>query len=356
MPAVLVNHVNSRTLVSQPRYDALLFVSFGGPEQRSDVLPFLENVLRGRNVPRERMLAVAEHYYHFDGVSPINQQNRALISAIRERLPAHGLDLPIYWGNRNWHPLLPDTLREMAARGVQRALAFVTAAHSSYSGCRQYRQNIEDARLSVGPAAPPVDKIRVFYNHPDFIAANVDRLREALHQLTPEQQQTCQIVFTAHSIPVSMAKTCQYEQQLLESCRLVAAESEIPANRWQLVYQSRSGRPEDPWLAPDILEHVRVLKQQESSAVVIVPIGFLSDHMEVLFDLDIEARQLCDELRLPMQRAGTVGTHPQFVEMICKLIAERVRDNVTPAALGHCSPAWDECAAGCCPAPQHPAR
>ena len=340
-----------RDSVKSPRYDAILFVSFGGPERREDVIPFLENVLRGRNVPRERMLAVAEHYYHFDGVSPINQQNQELIEAIQLRLPEFGLHLPVYWGNRNWHPLLPDTLHTMVEDGIQRALAFVTAAHSSYSGCRQYRQNIEDARVSAGPAAPQVDKIPVFYNHPDFIAAVADRLREAIEKFPAPLQPTPHVLFTAHSIPLSMAKTCEYEQQLRESCRLVAEAVGLSEERWKLVYQSRSGRPEDPWLEPDILDQLHECKQQQVPGVVIVPIGFLSDHLEVKYDLDVEARQLCDELQLPMQRAGTVGTHPRFVGMICQLIAERVTGQAARTTASQFNPAGDLCALDCCPAP-----
>ncbi|WP_437229198.1 ferrochelatase [Planctomicrobium sp. SH661] len=337
--------------MTQPAYDAILFVSFGGPEKREDVIPFLENVLRGRNVPLERMLAVAEHYYHFDGVSPINQQNRELIAAVREQLPLHGVDLPIYWGNRNWDPLLPETLSQMATDGVGKAIAFVTAAHSSYSGCRQYRQNIEDACTSVGSGAPQVDKIRVFYNHPDFIAANAERLKSALQGMTESERERCHVAFTAHSIPMSMARSCDYERQLLESCRLVADATGIPPERWKLVYQSRSGRPEDPWLEPDVLDHIRDLKTEDVPAVAIVPIGFLSDHMEVMYDLDIEARDLCAELGITMQRAGTVGTHPRFVEMVCKLIAERVRGDVPAESIGQYGPNWDICPVNCCPAP-----
>ncbi|WP_437188350.1 ferrochelatase [Planctomicrobium sp. SH668] len=337
--------------VTQNNYDAILFVSFGGPECREDVIPFLENVLRGRNVPRERMLAVAEHYYHFDGVSPINQQNRDLIAAVQKKLPEFGIHLPIYWGNRNWHPLLPETLQRMADDDVQYALAFVTAAHSSYSSCRQYRQNIEDACQQVGSAAPQVDKIRVFYNHPDFIAASVDRAKQAIQQLSAIDQANYRIAFTAHSIPTSMANSSAYEKQLRESCRLVADALELPRDRWELVYQSRSGRPEDPWLEPDVLDHLKQLKEEGTSAVVVLPIGFISDHMEVLFDLDIEAKDLCEEIGLNFQRAGTVGVHPKFVEMICKLIAERVAD-ADRDAIGEYEANWDVCPQNCCPAPQ----
>jgi len=336
--------------VNSSPYDAILFVSFGGPERREDVIPFLENVLRGKNIPRERMLAVAEHYDHFDGVSPINQQNRELIEALRKRLPDYGIHLPIYWGNRNWHPLLPETMREMTARGHQRALAFVTAAHSSYSGCRQYRQNIEEARASVGREAPIVDKIRVFYNHPDFIAAVAARLMDAIHRLPEAIRTECTVVFTAHSIPLSMAGNCRYVQQLQESCRLVANECGIPSARWQLVYQSRSGRPQDPWLEPDVLDQLRILKSRGTPGVILVPIGFLSDHMEVMYDLDIEARDLCQTLELPLERAGTVGTHPKFVDMICKLIGERIHENVPRQAIGEFGPDGDICATDCCPA------
>ncbi|MBL8849044.1 MAG: ferrochelatase, partial [Planctomycetaceae bacterium] len=235
-------------------YDALLVVGFGGPEGPDDVMPFLENVLRGRNVPRERMLEVAEHYQHFGGVSPINAQVRALIAALEPELRAHGIDLPIYWGNRNWHPLLPDTLQAMSTAGVQRGLAFFVSAYSSYSGCRQYRENVAAARDATGPAAPEIDKLRAFYNHPDFVAANADRLRDALNQLPEAERSTARIAFTAHSIPSSMAAGCDYERQLTETARLVAEECGIRADRWRLVYQSRSGRPEDPWLAPDIVD------------------------------------------------------------------------------------------------------
>ena len=220
-------------------FDALLLVSFGGPEGMDDVIPFLENVLRGRNVPRERMLSVAKHYELFEGVSPINQQNRDLIAALEKELEQHGPKLPIYWGNRNWHPLLPDTLRRMAGDGVRNALAFVTSAYSSYSSCRQYLQNISDAQAQVGPDAPRVEKLRVFYNHPLFIEANVDHIRSVLSQF--EDPASAHLVFTAHSIPESMASNCDYASQLTETAGLIARALQI--EKWQLVYQSRSGSP-----------------------------------------------------------------------------------------------------------------
>lgn len=327
-------------------YDALLVVSFGGPEGMDEVMPFLDNVLRGRNVPEERKREVAHHYEMFGGVSPINQQNRELIAALRRELDAHGLRLPIYWGNRNWHPLLPDTLRQMARDGVRRALAFVTSAYSSYSGCRQYRENIQQAQLEVGPEAPRIDKIRVFYNHPDFIAANVDRVREALNQIAEERRSAAALTFTAHSIPMSMAECCAYEAQLLETCRLVAGS--LNHADWRLVYQSRSGPPTQKWLEPDVCDHLRELKEVGKTDVVIAPIGFISDHMEILYDLDTEARAVADELGLNMVRARTVGTHPAFIRMIRELIMERLDPSHPRRALGERGPNHDFCPATCC--------
>ncbi len=336
-------------------YDAILIVSFGGPESREDVIPFLENVLRGRNVPRERMLAVAEHYYHFDGKSPINQQTRDLIAAVKNELALHGPNLPVYWGNRNWHPLLPETLRQMQQDGIRRALAFVTSAYSSYSGCRQYRENIARAQSEVGTGAPEVDKLRAFFNHPGFIDATEDRLREALAQLPAGTAQRVQLVYIAHSIPTSMANSCDYVKQLEEVRKLLSARLGIANDA--LVYQSRSGAPGQPWLEPDILDYLREVKSRNlASAVVLAPISFISDHMEVLYDLDIEARQLCQELQLPMARAKTVGVHPKFVGMIRELILERMNPSSERRALGSLGPRQDVCAEDCCPAPQRPAR
>ncbi|MEZ6058093.1 MAG: ferrochelatase [Planctomycetaceae bacterium] len=337
-----------------PPYDSILFVSFGGPEGRDDVIPFLENVLRGKPVPRERMLEVAEHYYHFDGISPINQQVRELMDAVQPELLAHGITLPVYWGNRNWHPLLDDTIAQMHKDGRQRALAFFTSAFSSYSGCRQYRENIMASQGCVGEGAPVIEKVRVFYNHPDFIAANADHLQQTLAKLPIEQQEHARIAFTAHSIPLSMSDGSKYVQQLQESCRLVAEAVGITADRWSLVYQSRSGRPQDPWLEPDILDHLRTQKEARVPAVAIHPIGFLSDHMEVLYDLDDEARKLCDELDLTMVRVPTPGNHPRFVTMIRKLFQERLDPQVPREAIGQYGPNWDVCPVDCCPAPRRP--
>jgi len=322
-------------------YDAVLVLSFGGPEKHEDVLPFLENVLRGKNVPRERMLEVAEHYYHFDGRSPINQQNRELIAALQSEI-----GLPVYWGNRNWDPFLTDTLRQMQAAGVRRALAYVTSSFSSYSGCRQYLEDVERARAEIGAGAPEVDKLRSFYNHPLFIETMADRASEALVQLSKAE-----VVFTAHSVPLSMADSSDYVKQLHEACRLVSERLDLAG--WRLVYQSRSGPPTQPWLEPDIGE---VLREMEAGAeVAIVPIGFVSDHMEVLYDLDTEARQICEERGIRMARAATAGTHPKFISMIAELIRERL-DGCPRRAIGNFSPNHDVCPENCCPAPRRPTR
>lgn len=335
------------------KYDAILIVSFGGPEGPDDVMPFLENVLRGKNVPRERMLEVAEHYYHFGGKSPINDQNRQLISALRVELAKYGPDLPIYWGNRNWHPMLADTLRQMRVDGVNSALAFVTSAYSSYSSCRQYREDIARAQAAVGAGAPSVDKIRVFHNHPRFIAALVDRIRQSLEKIPEDRRKTTPLLFTAHSIPLVMAQTCSYVEQLQETGKLVAQS--LGQENWRLVYQSRSGPPSQPWLEPDILDSLRELKARtESRDVVVAPIGFVSDHLEVLFDLDTQARELCEELGLHMVRSETVGTHPEFITMIRELIGERIEEGSPRLALGAFGPRPDVCPADCCPMPQRP--
>ena len=315
-------------------YEALLVVSFGGPEGMDDVMPFLENVLRGRNVPRERMLQVARQYELFGGVSPINQQNRELIAALEKELARNGPRLPIYWGNRNWHPMLVDTIRQMASDGIRNAIAFVTAAYSSYSSCRQYRQNISDAQEQVGPTAPRVEKLRAFYNHPLFIEANVDHIRAAWSQLN--DQRTAHLVFTAHSIPESMAANCDYVAQLTETGSLIAHALSI--ENWQLVYQSRSGSPSQPWLGPDISDHLRDLRSTGVTEVVVAPIGFVSDHMEVVYDLDVKAREVADEIGVNLVRARTAGTHPAFVRMIRELVVERMENLVPPSI----------CAPNCC--------
>lgn len=336
-------------------YDALLIVSFGGPESKEDVIPFLENVLRGRSVPRERMLTVAEHYYHFEGKSPINEETRDLIRALQAELERHGPKLPIYWGNRNWHPFLADTLRKMKQDGVRRALAFVTSAYSSYSGCRQYREDIARAQKEVGHGAPEIDKLRPFFNHPLFIDATVDRVNDVLRMVPKDVRTNVQVIYLAHSIPMSMANTSDYVKQLEEVRRLVSEALEHKNDA--LVYQSRSGAPEQPWLEPDILDYLRQVKSENrASAVVLAPIGFVSDHMEVTYDLDVEARRLCDSLALPMTRAKTVGAHPKFIDMIRELILERMNPAQERRALGLMGARGDVCVDDCCPAPQRTGR
>jgi len=328
-------------------YDALLILSFGGPEGVDDVIPFLENVLQGRNVPPGRMMDVARHYHHFDGVSPINEQNRALVAALDAELTEHGPALPIYWGNRNWHPLLTDTMRQMRDDGVRRVLAFFTSAYSSYSGCRQYRENIEAARQAVGGDAPKVDKLRMFYNHPGFIEPMAAHVLDALARVPEDRRSAASLLFTAHSLPDAMARSCDYEIQLQEACRLVAEA--VGKNESALVYQSRSGPPAQPWLGPDVSDYLEMLRREaDAEDVVIAPIGFISDHMEVMYDLDVEAKQLCDRIGLNMVRAATVGIHPRFIRMIRELIEERTMDNPVRLALGDRGTGHDVCPVDCC--------
>ncbi|HLN03225.1 MAG TPA: ferrochelatase [Bryobacteraceae bacterium] len=326
------------------KVDALLLIAFGGPEQPADVLPFLENVLRGRNVPRERMLEVAEHYYHFGGVSPINGQMRELVPLVEAELREHGPRLPVYWGNRNWHPMLADTVRKMRDDGVKHALAFVMSAYSSYSGCRQYLDDIARAREAVGPGAPEIEKLRLFFNHPGFIEPMTEHVRNALRQLP-----SAALVYTAHSVPLSMAASSRYEVQLQEACRLVSER--VGRDEWRLVYQSRSGPPSQPWLGPDIGDCLRELHAGGVREVVIAPVGFISDHMEVLYDLDTEARGLCEELGMTLVRAATVGNHPAFVSMIAELARERVGE-AAPRWLGSLGASADVCQPDCCAPPK----
>jgi protoporphyrin/coproporphyrin ferrochelatase len=335
-------------------YDAILLVSFGGPEKTEDVMPFLENVTRGRNIPRERLLEVAGHYSHFGGRSPLNDQNRALVAALKKDLSEHGMALPIYWGNRNWQPFLADAVRRMRADGIERALALVTSAYSSYSGCRQYRENIAAAQAEVGHGAPRIDKLRVFYNHPGFIQASSDRVREALAQFSTEDVSAIRLVATAHSIPCSMAQTSDYEKQLRETTRLVAQC--LGMKHWDLVYQSRSGAPNQPWIGPDILDYLRRLNSDGVKNVIVAPLGFVSDHMEVLYDLDHEAHELASCLGMKMVRAGTAGTHPAFVRMLRQLIGERMSECQPKLAVGFYGPNHDVCPADCCPAPSRADR
>ena len=327
-------------------YDAILLVSFGGPEAPEDVVPFLENVTRGRGIPRERLEQVGEHYFLFGGKSPINDQCRALIDALTPALVEAGIDLPIYWGNRNWHPMLNDTVQQMADDGVKKALAFVTSATSSYSGCRQYRENIIAACEAVD-GAPEIHKIRQFYDHPGFIEPMIDNVAQCLDDLADAR-----LVFTAHSIPMSMADTSDYVAQLTEASRLVALG--VGHDDFDLVWQSRSGPPHIPWLEPDINDHLEALAHNGTKSAIVIPIGFISDHMEVMFDLDTEATATAERLGMAMRRASTVGTDPRFIEGIVELIEER-RSGGPVRALGTLEVRPDFCRVDCCPAPQRPA-
>ncbi|MBX9692297.1 MAG: ferrochelatase [Cyanobacteria bacterium] len=325
-------------------FDAILLVSFGGPEGPDDVMPFLRNVVRGKNVPDERLREVAHHYDLFGGVSPINEQNRQLLAALRSELERSSINLPIYWGNRNWHPMLDETMKEMVAAGVRKALAFVTSAYSSYSGCRQYLEDIERARQVVGDMAPVIEKIPVFYRREEFIQANLERTHEALGKLGCPSSEV-RIAFTAHSIPLSMSEGCRYVEQLTEVASKVASAAGI--EQWQLVYQSRSGPPSIPWLEPDICDHIRSLAATGAKNVIVSPIGFISDHLEVRYDLDVEAANLCQEIGLNMVRAGTVGIHALFVGMIRDLIVE-ILDRGSVSAVNESSGNATLCSATCC--------
>ncbi len=324
--------------------NAVLLLSFGGPEGPDDVLPFLENVTRGRGIPRERLLSVAAHYQHFGGVSPINEHNRLLRRAIEEELRFRGRPMPVYWGNRNWAPYVGDVVARMAADGINRVIAFATSAYASASACRQYHDDLAGARQATGPTAPAIDKLPHFYDQPGFIAANADALRAALGRLPDGLADGARIVATAHSIPTAMAEAAGpqgglYERQLQATARAVAHKA-APGRPVDLVWQSRSGPPQVPWLEPDVNEHLIKLAAEGVTAVVLSPIGFVSDHIEVLWDLDTEARQTAQALGLALERAATVGTHPAFVAMIADLVEERLAGG--PRRLG------TTCPPGCC--------
>ncbi|GAA3763589.1 ferrochelatase [Plantactinospora mayteni] len=340
-------------------YDAVVLISFGGPERPEDVLPFLANVTRGRNVPPDRLAEVAEHYQHFGGVSPINQQCRDLLAAIRADFAAHGLDLPVHWGNRNWHPMLADTVAQLRDDGITSALGFVTSAYGGYSSCRQYLEDISTARAAVGPDAPRIEKLRQYWDHPGFVEPHADAVANALATLDPARRDSTRLVFTAHSIPVSMAASAgpqggRYEAQLREAAALVA-ERAAPGLPYDLVWQSRSGPPQVPWLEPDVNDHLRALAADGVTSVVVSPIGFVSDHLEVVWDLDTEAAATAKQLGLDFVRAGTPGTDRRFVAMVRELVTERLNpaDTAARRRLGTL-PAWDTCPAGCCQPARRP--
>ncbi len=330
-------------------YDSVLLVSFGGPEDPCDVEPFLANVTAGRQIPAERLAAVARQYHHFGGVSPLNEQCRRLRDALAARLEASGRDLPVYWGNRNWTPFLADTVAGMAAAGHRRALAVVTSAYSSYSGCRQYLDDIAAARASVGETAPAVEKVRAYYDHRGFVVPFVDAVADARVTLPAEVRAGAQLVFTAHSIPESMAAGCDYQQQLSETARLVAAGAGFDS--WTMAWQSRSGPPSVPWLEPDVNDCLRELSDRGAAAVVLAPIGFVTDHLEVMWDLDVVAAGTADEFGLRLVRASTPGTRPddRFVAMWQELVEERLDPARPRRSLGRLGTGPDGCPAGCCP-------
>jgi protoporphyrin/coproporphyrin ferrochelatase len=314
------------------RREALLLLSFGGPEGHEDVMPFLENVTRGRGIPRERLAAVAEHYHHFGGVSPINQQNQALIAAVEAELAAAGIDLPVYWGNRNWAPYVEDTWRQLAEDGVEHAYVFATSAYASFSGCRQYHEDVARARLALAldpaaPAGPTAEKLPHYFDAPGFVQANAEALRAALGSLPEDVRGTARLVATAHSIPEAMAAVAgpdggAYQAELLRAARLVV-DAAAPGRPFDLVWQSRSGPPSVPWLEPDVNDHLRALAAAGETAVVVFPVGFVSDHLEVIWDLDNEAEETAAELGLTFVRAATAGTHPAFVATVRELLEER---------------------------------
>jgi ferrochelatase len=366
-----------------PAYDAFLLLSFGGPEGPDDVLPFLENVTRGRGVPRERLLAVAEHYYARGGVSPINGQCRDLLAAIgtafkeNTALADPGLELPLYWGNRNWHPFLTDTVRQLAADGRRHVIAFVTSAYSSYSACRQYLDDIDRAVAAAGPDAPRVTKIRPYFNHPGFIEPFAAAVEDALATLPPAAVPGARLVFTAHSVPVGMAAVSgsagqgtavpggaggRYAAELSEASRLIAERVRAGSLGYDLVFQSRSGPPGVPWLEPDVNDHLAALARGAGldgaplpggvpTAVVTVPVGFVSDHMEVVYDLDVEAAGTAAALGLPYARAQAPGSTLAFAAMVAELAAE-LTAGAPARALGGLGPRGYQPTAGSrgCPA------
>ena len=346
----------SAATTAPPVYDAVVVVSFGGPEGPAEVMPFLRNVTRGRDVPAERLDEVARHYLARAGRSPINDQNRRLVAALDSALADAGLKMPVYWGNRNWHPMLADTVAAMRADGVRRALAFVTSAFGSYPGCRQYREDITRA-VAGCDGAPEIHKLRLYWDHPGFIEPMAEGVRAALSRLAGAPSAgPARLVFSAHSIPKAMAAGAPYERQLREAAGLIAGR--MPqgpgpgeAGGWDLVYQSRSGPPHVAWLEPDVADHLAALSAEGVRDVVLVPLGFVSDHMEVIHDLDDEAAGAARSLQMRLVRSATVGTHPAFVDMIIELIRERLDPTTPRRALGT-SGAWpDLCAATCCARP-----
>jgi ferrochelatase len=352
-------------------YDALLLVGFGGPEGMDDVMPFLQNVTRGRGIPPERLVEVSHHYEHFDGVSPINDQNRALIAALEAELAKRNLDLPILWGNRNWDPYLHEAMTAAHEAGYERVLALVTSAYSSYSSCRQYREDFADALAASGLEGKlAIDRIRQYFDHPGFVAPFAEGLAAAVSSMRGElgDDAPLEILFTTHSIPDSMGLSSgpparhdhrpdapvggMYAAQHLETATLIVDEAQTLSGAdmppWRLVYQSRSGPPSMPWLEPDINDAVRSAAAAGTRGVVIVPSGFVSDHLEVLWDLDEEARETAEEVGIALARVATAGTHPAFVTGLVDLIEERLDPAAPVSALSDLGPWPAVCAPGCC--------
>jgi ferrochelatase len=305
-------------------FDAVLLISFGGPQGRDDIRPFLANVLRGRRVPPQRVEEVARHYELFDGVSPLTEITRRQANGLRDRLAAAGHPLPVYVGMRNWHPFLADTLRDMHAAGVRRAIGFIAAAQHSYSSCQQYRENVAAAREELRRTSGDIDVTYVesWFDHPLFIAANAAHVKEARARLPQQLRESARLVCTAHSIPMSMADRSRYREQLKESARLVAAAAEMPD--WHVVYQSRSGRPEDPWLEPDLCDYLRQARVEGLEAAVLCPVGFVCDHIEVLYDLDREAADVCRAIGLAMARAESANDDPLFLDMMADVVVRTI--------------------------------
>lgn len=343
-------------------YDALLWLSFGGPEGPDDVMPFLENVTRGRGVPPERLAEVAEHYHHFGGVSPINRLNREAIAAVERELAAQGLDLPVYFGNRNWHPMVEDTVERMAADGVERALVFATSAYGGYSACRQYDEDILRARAAVGQKAPQLVKLRQFFDHPLFVEAVADAVRAAYEQVGDPG---ARLVFTAHSVPTAADAASgppeeggnRYSRQVAEASRLVAEQ--VGAEAYDVVWQSRSGPPQVPWLEPDIVDHIEALHGDGVRAVVCCPIGFVSDHLEVIWDLDNEAADKAAELGMGFARSATPNADPRFARLVVELVREQTESapvrKLSTLVAGGDTANGSPCATRCCEPAKRPA-
>ncbi len=344
-------------------YDALLLVSFGGPEGPEDVVPFLRNVTAGRGIPDERLVEVGAHYELFGGRSPINDQNRALLAAIRGDLGANGIDLPVYWGNRNWDPYLADVVTEMRDAGVRRVACFVTSAYSSYSGCRQYREDLGGVVAEM-ENAPGLDRLRAYFNHPGFVEPMIDNTIAALEQLPAELRDEVPILYVTHSIPISMAEgsgpeggayVAQHRSVMAEIQQAVEARTGV-AHTGELVYCSRSGAPHIPWLEPDVNDRLRELAADGTKGVAVVPIGFVSDHMEVVYDLDTEAAATAAELGLSYARAATCGTDSRFVGVVRELLLERAAtergEDPARTSVGSLPAPWDLCGRDCCPNPR----